>query len=182
MTVQLEMSSETFERLQKLSIPLIDTVETVINRLIDRHGRMDVTEDNSAKTENAPLVFTSAAPPSLTHTKVLGIKFDGKPLAGSVNWAVLLREAVKRLPANSKTPDALRRLIVVNFVGGKKEDEGYHYLPEANISLQGQDAVDAARAAFHIAQQMGWTLEVEFVWRNKSGATHRGRTGLLKAP
>lgn len=182
MMVQLEISSETFERLQKLAIPLIDTVETVIIKLMDRHAPEPEAIESTTRIGKAPLIFTPAAPPSLTHAKVLRINFDGEPLSVGVNWAGLLREAVKRLPSNAKTSDALRRLIVVNFVEGRKEDEGYHYLPEANLSLQGQDAVDAARAAFHIAQQMGWALEVEFVWRNKPGAAHPGRMGLLKTP
>ncbi len=179
--VQVELSSVTFERLQKLAIPLVDTIETVVNRLLDERQAKDATGSPRVRSaEPSRLAFASAAPPPLTHTKVLSITFDGKSVTREVTWAGLLREAIRRLPNDAKTPDALRRLIVVNFVTGQKTDEGYRYLPEAGISLQGQDAADAAKAAFHIAKQMGWPLEVEFVWRNKPGAAHPGQVGVLK--
>ena len=176
--IQVELSQATFERLQRLAVPLVDTIETVINRLLDRS---EGAPPPRAAAASAPSVFDPASPPPLTHTKVVAIRFDGVPMAKDVNWNGLLRETVKRLPQDLRTPESLRRLVVVNFVAGRKDDEGYRYLEEANISLQGQDARDAARAAFHIARQRGWALEVEFVWRDKPAAAHPGQLGVLRA-
>lgn len=36
MNIQIEISQKTLARLQKLAIPLVDTIDTVINKLIDK--------------------------------------------------------------------------------------------------------------------------------------------------
>lgn len=41
MNIHIEITNNTLERLQKLSVPLIDTPDTIINKLIDK------TENNS---------------------------------------------------------------------------------------------------------------------------------------
>lgn len=65
----------------------------------------------------------------------------------------------------------------MNFVDGQKNDEGYRYLPDVGISIQGQDANGAWKAACYIAQQLGFPLTVTFVWREKEGAAFPGVTG-----
>ena len=52
--------------------------------------------------------------------------------------------------AKVKGQDALKQLIIVNHVAGKKEYIGYRYIPSANVSVQGQDAVGAWKATAHI--------------------------------
>jgi hypothetical protein len=78
----------------------------------------------------------------------------------------------------AKTDEA-RRLIIVNFVPGEKKDEGYRFVPELGISVQGQDAKDSWKGASHIAKQLGVPVEVEFLWRMKEGAEFPGVTGRL---
>jgi hypothetical protein len=107
------------------------------------------------------------------------VKFDNKLLAKGANWNGLLVEAIRKARANVKTVEDLSRLIIVNFVSGRKEDEGYKYLPEASLSVQGQDANSAWKGAFHIAQQLRCPIEVMFVWRHKEGAAFPGETGCL---
>jgi hypothetical protein len=51
------------------------------------------------------------------------------------------------------------------------------FLPELGISIQGQDANGAWRAACHIAQKLGLQLSATFVWREKEGAAFPGITG-----
>ena len=63
---------------------------------------------------------------------------------------------------------------------GRKEDEGYHYLPEVNFSVQGQDANAAWRGVAFIAQNLNVPVEVSFLWRNKDGAEHPGKPGTMR--
>ena len=65
----------------------------------------------------------------------------------------------------------------MNFVDGQKNDEGYRYLPDVGISIQGQDANGAWKAACHIAQQLGFPLTVTFVSREKESAAFPDVTG-----
>lgn len=185
--IQIEISEATFEKLQRLAIPLVDTMDSLLDRLARLNSCPQQTRDDFRQTLFAPsnisarqvLKFSAAAPPNLTHTKVVAIRFDGRPVTRGLSWAGLLREAIRRLPKEAKARESLRHLVIVNFVEGKKSGEGFRYLPEANISIQGQDAPDAAKGAFHVAAQMGWQLEVEFVWRDKPAAAHPGKVGLL---
>jgi hypothetical protein len=118
--------------------------------------------------------FSANTPPDLTHTKVLAIEFDGKPLArGEANWNGLLNAAIRAARAKAKSTDELKKLVVVNIVAGRKFDEGYRFLSDIGISVQGQDA----NGAWRVAQRLGCKLKATFIWREKEGAAFLGTTG-----
>jgi hypothetical protein len=177
----VELSDDTFTRLQKLATPLVDTVETIIIegcKLLEERRAIGQTALPTQLPGAGPRQFSAASPPNLTHTKVLSIKLEGTPLPHAT-WNGLLFEIVRRAKPRLQNADDARRLIIVNFVPGKKDDEGYRFIPEVGLSVQGQDANAAWRGASHIAQQIGLRVEAEFVWRTKNGAEFPGVTGRL---
>jgi hypothetical protein len=92
----------------------------------------------------------------------------------------LLTHLIRLIPKDRlASPEEARRLIIVNFVSRKKEDEGYHFMPELGISVQGQDANDSWKGASHLARKLGVPVEIEFLWREKEGAAFPGVTGRL---
>jgi hypothetical protein len=178
---QVQIADETLARLQKLAIPLVDTVDTVINRIVDAYEN-DRAKDTGAKPAELAYkgrAFDAANPPDLTHTKVLSARLDGTALAKSANWNGLLKQAIRLAKQRSKSIDELKRLVIVNHVIGQKDDEGYEFLADAGLSVQGQDAKAAWRGTAHIAQQLGITVEVIFLWRHKNKAAFPGETGRL---
>jgi hypothetical protein len=181
---QIEISDVTFARLQQLAVPLVDSNDTVITKLLDAFARNHSPHPNGSQKPTQRLAdpqrFRADSPPSLTHTKLLAGKLNGKPLL-EVKWNALLVESIRLAKANARTPDELRSLIPVNFVLGRKEIEGYHYIPDIDLSVQGQDADAAWSAAHQIAQRLGLPIEVEFQWRTKDGAAYPGETGKLSA-
>jgi hypothetical protein len=180
MSPSVDLSPATFTRLQAHAVPLVDTIESVINRLLDAFETKSgapVGTGGSAEP-SAARQFNPNTPPDLTHTKVLAIEFAGKPLArGEVNWNGLLNAAVRAARAKAKSTAELKKLVVVNLVEGQKSDEGYRFLSDIGISVQGQDANGAWRGACHVAQQLGCELKVTFIWREKEGAAFPGTTG-----
>ena len=68
----------------------------------------------------------------------------------------------------------LQRICPVNMVEGRKEDEGYGFLAEAGISVQGQAANTACRSLIAIAHSLQVPVEITFLWRTKEGAAHPG--------
>jgi len=181
MPQQIELSDATFSRLQKLAVPLVDkTAEDVIKKLADFYEgeHAPPTMPSPKQAEDHPKRFNASAPPELTHTKLLSAKLDGTPLP-KPNWNGLLFALARRTEDRLKNGEEANRLIIVNFVSGRKEDEGYRFIPEIGLSVQGQDANNAWRGACHIAKQLGIPLEVEFLWRNKEGAAFPGETGLI---
>lgn len=130
--------------------------------------------------DTAPQTFNAKSVPNLRHTKLLSAKVGSETIRPT--WNGLLFHVIRLIPKDrlAKTDEA-RRLIIVNFVSGKKEDEGYRFVPELGISVQGQDANDSWKGASHIAQKLGVPVEVEFLWRMKEGAAFPGVTGRLSA-
>jgi hypothetical protein len=72
------------------------------------------------------------------------------------------------------TLERLQQLCPVNMVKGRKVGEGFSYLPEIDISVQGQDAIGACRSLVTAAQALGIALDIGFMWRHKEGAAHPG--------
>jgi hypothetical protein len=186
---QILINDATFARLQRLAVPLVDTMDSLIEKMADAYeGKSSLAQPNGnskpaqSASQNGvtPLQFEGATPPNLTHAKILSARLDGKELRNPT-WNGMLSEAVTLAKARARTDDELRRLILVNFVKGKKEDEGYHFLPAIGLSVQGQDANLAWNGAHHIAKQLGIAIEAEFVWRVKDGAAFPGVTGRLSA-
>jgi hypothetical protein len=124
--------------------------------------------------------FAPMTPPNLTHTKILSVELCGKRLDHSqTNWNSLLVATIREAKARTKSANEFKQLVVVNFVIGKKTEEGYRFVSDIGISVQQQDANAAWRAARHIAQQLHIPLFVTFIWRQKEGAAFPGVTGQL---
>ncbi|MEY9772119.1 hypothetical protein ABIA14_004460 [Sinorhizobium fredii] len=182
MAPSVELTPQTFKRLQTHAVPLVDTIETVISRMIDSYESKGGASFGSAEGGDGQSVrmFNANTPPDLTHAKILGVTFNGQKLGrGQDNWNGLLNAAVREAKAKSKSPSEFKQLMVVNHVEGEKQDEGYRPLSGTGISVQGQDANGAWRAACHIAQQLGCDLSVKFAWREKDGAAYPGVTGQM---
>ena len=60
-------------------------------------------------------------------------------------------------------------MLIVNSIAGRKDDNGYKYLPEIGISVQGQDANGAWRQTYELASRFGMSLEVLFTWQAMYG-------------
>ena len=180
MCPSVELSPQTFARLQARAVPLVDSTETVINRMVDFYESKDGTPVAPTEAGDYEKVrrFNPAAPPGPTHTKVLSIEFCGRQFdRGQTNWNGLLNAAIREAKARARSAKELKSLIPVPFVDGQKTDEGYRYLPDIGISVQGQDANGAWRAVCHIAGQLGQPAMARFVWREKEGAAFPGVTG-----
>jgi hypothetical protein len=121
MVPSVELSPQTFARLQAHAVPLVDNIESVINRLADYYeskGGIPIpTSANGVGERIIARQFSPVTPPDLTHTKVLAIEFNGKPFnQGRVNWGGLLLATIREAKYKAKSPSELKRLVVVNFV------------------------------------------------------------------
>ncbi len=124
--------------------------------------------------------FSPLAPPELKHSRVGQVILAGKELShAETNWNQLLAATIREAMARIKNLSEVRHLITVNSVVGRKEDEGYRYLPGVGLSVQGQDANAAWRAALHIAKHIGCDLCVVFTWPEKPDLAYPGVTGRL---
>jgi hypothetical protein len=182
---KIEISDATFARLQGLAVPLVDSNDSVIAKLLDDRENGRLSHPNGAqkpaRSAIEPREFTAASPPGLTHAKMLSGSVNGNPIK-DVTWNGFLVETIRQAKTAARDESELRRVVPVNFnVQGKKETEGYHFYPDIDLSIQGKDAKTAWLGAYSIAQQLGFRIEVEFQWRRKDGAAFPGVIGKLSA-
>ena len=172
MSPQINISPATFARLQSCAEPLVDDFESVINKLVEHYK-------NKPDAPSTSVPQTSlGAPPDLTWTKLMSAEVAGKPLA-KVDWNALLIAMIEVAAKKAKPGDEVAELIVVNRVIGQKTNNGYRYIPSANVSVQGQDANSAWKGIAHIANKLNIPVKVFFKWYHNEKASKPGQTGRL---
>lgn len=176
----ISLSDSAFQRLQRHAKPFVDTPEAVILRALDaleqRTGQSVPEESADGLSERE---IDARALPRLTHTKLLEAAIDGERLT-KPNWNSLLDEMLRRAMKRVGSFEELHGICPVNMVKGRKEDEGYGYLSEIDISVQGQDSNGACRAVVTAAQALGMSLDIGFMWRLKESAAHPGERGRIR--
>lgn len=173
MAPMVQLSATTFARLQKFAEPLVDDIESVINKLADHY---------EGETATAPTAtdFSGGAVPNLTHTKVLSADVAAAPLKkAEANWNGIMDHLILKAAAKLNDLEALREVVIANHVVGEKTDQGYRYLPGAGISVQGQDANSAWKTTAHLARALHLPVRVLFMWYDNEKAAHPGQTGKL---
>ena len=76
-----------------------------------------------------------------------------------------------------KDTHKVSELILAKHVKGEKTDQGYRYLKEVGLSVQGQDANNAWKTTANIIKAMGVKAEVTFAWYDNPKAVKPGETG-----
>jgi len=176
---EITIEQATFERLQRHAKPLVDTTDTVVNRALDALEKVEeptvtIGGQNSGERQIDPRIL-----PNLTYTKVLEASIDGKVIK-KPNWNLLLDWMLIRAMKQLSDFNKLHKLCPVNMVKGRKEGEGYRYLADIDISVQGLDANTACRTLVGAAQGLGMALEISFMWRLKEKAAHPGERARLQ--
>jgi hypothetical protein len=173
-----ELLESTVVRLEKFARPF-ETVDELVNRILDTcESALDASSSDDIVTDGDVKDFEWQSPPDLTHTKVLSVEFNTMKFPrADTTWNSLLNEAVRLACQKVESQDELKQLILTNYVVGKKEDEGYRYLDDVGVSVQGQDANAAWKGVARIARRFRLPFDVVFTWRVKKGSSHPGITG-----
>jgi hypothetical protein len=182
----INISTALYNKLKGLAEPFVDTPESVMERCVDFYassrGKAAQAVDTADTGDQSVMMFPEDGAPDLTFSRPIsidlgGVKFEKKDLY----WNTLLYEVVRVASRKFRTADDLRRSILVNFVDGEgPAEKGYRYIEEAGLSVQGQDANAAWRAAIHLIKTANMTVDVVFRWENKEGVAHPGKTGQMK--
>ena len=85
----------------------------------------------------------------------------------------MIKEAARR---GVSTEDLLD-LITVNSQRGDRHDNGFTFIKEADLSIQGQDANGAWRQTYVIASSIGIPIEMVFAWQNNPKAAMPNTVG-----
>lgn len=182
----ISIKNETLARLQKIAIPLVDTADSVIRRVLDAFeasnnfdipGTKDSGPGMPIKDNGAVMLFNWRNPPVLAHTTVTQVVLNGEQFVKSDNfWNSIMFAVIRAAKKHGKTADQLSQLLFVNHAKGQKTDNGYKFMPDVGLSIQGQNSDNAFRQSFALAEVMKFKLEVFFRWQNKPEAAFPNRT------
>jgi hypothetical protein len=174
MTPQVNLEASTIERMKTYAEPLVDTLDSVILKGLDA---IDMLNAKSNEPSSAERIFNPASPPNLSYTTVKSVMWKGKRLSPAESyWNPLMLLAIKELPKHM-TKEQARALILCNKVTGRKEDNGFRYVDEVGISIQGQDANNAWKTTYNILQAIKLPIEVIFAWQDNPKAVSPGALG-----
>ena len=186
----VELADDTVARLQTIAIPLTDTFDSVILRLLDSYEASALAKNKVFKAgEPIALIdgglvmkFDPASPPNLRFTTCSRITVNGKPIPkGLTNWNGFLIEMVRAVYKKVAGPEAMcATMTVANAVVGKREDSGYKFISDVGISIQGQDASAAFKQIYILSAVSGVKFTVAFEWQNNEKAVYAGRRGYLE--
>jgi hypothetical protein len=171
----VSISQETFTRLQAHAVPLVDSIESVINKALDA---LESKSSAPAAPVSSARAFNPDAPPSLSFTTVRSVVFESVRLPpAETYWNSILNAAIREAAKRKMSASQISNLLIVNNVPGKKEDGGYRYIEEAGLSVQGQDANASWKATYHIATALKLSIEVGFAWQHNPKAAYPGQSG-----
>ncbi len=178
MSPTVSISDALYARLQAHAVAFVDTPETVIDRAIDA---LEARGAPSQNTVSGPREFNSASPPNLAFTTLRKITLSSVTFKkAETYWNPLMFACVKEAAKKGLSPVQIGELMVVPFAIGEKDDNGYVFVKEAGISVQGQASNGAWKQIQHIAAELKLPVTVEFTWQNNDKAAMPNVTGIFK--
>jgi hypothetical protein len=174
----IQLSDETFSRLQALAIPFVDTPETVINRLLDSIPAALSQAGQQGPSSADTIDLDPNFPGSLSHTRVRTASIGSESLH-QPHWNKVMRELHIKAMKKLGSFEALEKISGANLRKGKYESEGFTFLNGAGFSIQGVDSNLAWQHSFSLAKALSLPLDVTFTWYDKEGATNPGKWGRL---
>ena len=176
---EIAIHQSTFERLQRHAKPFVDTPDAVITRALDALEQQGTLPPlDATRPANEERHLDPRALPNLTHSKVLEASIDGEPMARP-KWNRVLVEVLRRAMSRAGSFSRLQHACPANMVQGRKEDEGYSYLSEIDLSIQGQSANKACHAIVTTSQEFGIALDIGVMWRANDAAAYPGERGRI---
>ena len=180
----ITLSDATFTMLETLAKPFVDTPESVIAALAEQeisnraagsphyHALAPGGDDGIQRLDPDRHV-------SLTHAKLLSASFDGTDIHRP-KWNSLLDHVHIFARQRVGSYDALEKISGAHIRSGRYDEDGFHYLVDADLSIQGVDSNLAWTHALGIARHLKVPIRVKFEWRRKDGAARPGKVAILE--
>lgn len=183
--ISIEIEKSTLEALQGIAIPLVDSCDSVIARLIEKYQK-NAAKDMVSGTlrvagEIKPRQFAPDDPPNLTHTRLIRSRIDSRAVP-KANWNQVLRHLYEMAVRENSDFAWLKTLSAARIAPGIKETEGFKPIAGNRVSLQGVAASEAWRFSLEVARKLNKPIFAEFEWRNKKGAQFPGQRGMMSWP
>ena len=193
----IEVSDADFKRLQNVADSLVGTtfrtaipelraevskiaIATAVSRVLDDYEARSgaIPAPSGRPNGSRKLTYDETNIPEMRHTKLLSCRFDNVT-PEKTTWDAMVSLALVAVHASVGDVGSLRRIAGANVVSGKKDSEGYKYLPKQGFSYQGVSATDAVEIIRRSAKALHCGAYIEFEWRSKKDALHPGERAVL---
>ncbi len=184
-----DLSDMTSTRLQAIAVPLVDTYDSVIARLLDHWDNTKADKPQVVKPgdpigtqeDGRTMIFDPAMPPQLNFTTPMQAIINGKKLTkGETYWNTMMNIMIREVYAKGHNAHVIHDMLFINAYVGKKDDNGYKFLEDVGLSVQGQDSNAAFRQTYQLATLNSIGFEIKFRWQDNEKAAHPNREAVLK--
>lgn len=178
----VKISDEAFAYLQSQAEPLVDTVSSVLDRVLEAQK----SGKSNGVSEDGVMVFGIDTMPSVKHSTVTMVQVDGHDLA-KPDWNHSLVFVIERAIAKGAAPTELKAKMQANCVDGAPSEaevkKGYRYSPKtAGFTFQGLDAERACKNIMSIAKDYALSTSIGFRWGYDAPSYHAGKSAKLTHP
>lgn len=175
---QVEVTQSTFDRLQRQAALHSITVDEIINRCVSDLETAYVPLPHPWPIKVQEIYIDPDNLPSMKHTNILDATIDGRRIRKPL-WNSIMSQMIINALKNFVDFNELQSICPIGMTYGHKSDQGYVYIPEVGLSLQGQTAQVACETIIALSRRMNTSLEIHFMWRAKEGAFYPGQRGRL---
>lgn len=175
---KIKVNQATYDRLNERDALRVDTLEEIVDLGLTH---LQIKPDTALPSWLPTVKEMQIDPdnlPSMTFTRIIEATVDEQQIE-KPSWNRLLTYMLILALQQRTAMDELGELDYIRMIRGRKEDQGYIYLPKVNISVQSQSARIACRAALKIAKKIGSSVNINFIWRAKEGAFYPGQKGQI---
>ncbi len=185
----IQISDDNFTKLQELAVPLVDTPDSVISRLLKSYTQFTANHSDLPVRTPKPsrpiavdggvsiLKFTESNLPDLTHTTFVSGNADGR-VATDWNHLMLVAHGISFERLNGDV-NALKILSSANIKSGEHFDHGFKSIKGYPFSVQGVETNKACAIILRLARHFKFPVVVEFRWQQKERAAYPGQSGRL---
>ena len=171
-----EISDFAFKYLKVMAEPLVDTVETALDKLILEHQSF-FGEPSRTEKINESNTYRRANLPDVKFTAIDAATVGGKPCKAS--WNHILEATIAACATKGTLREDIKAILDANVFLGKRSDTGFRYVAEADISIQGLEANRAAHNILKLADRFDVSARIEVAWPSMSKGAHPGSTKTL---
>ena len=178
--VDVVLSESLFGRLQKHAVPLVDSIEDVVARILDAFENSGEGDRGVSRgPDSGPKVFDPSSPPSLMHTVPRQIAVGGVEINKERYWNTLLAEVIRAAVSKGAEASKILNVIQTPAQPGKHVGPGFRYLDEAKLSFQQLNSDRAWAEAYRLARHFRIPVEVRWIWLEKDKAHMPGGSGRM---
>ncbi|MCL8380621.1 T4SS efffector SepA family protein [Xanthobacter aminoxidans] len=153
-----------------------ETIDRLVREMMEQLGMEREPAEGRTTSNDAPPQLSST--PGLTFTKPLAASINGNELHRPT-WSAILIATISQVRKKGVDGERLVQELGIPAKARPYDKEGFKFLPELGISVQGQAAPECWKEVDRLAKKWRIPVSVEFQWRDNPKAQHPGQRGVL---